>query len=101
MPYGTVLDEPIEKNLVSTLLNVGTSFYYGDIAPTWTMIFAPKGRTFLLFPAVTLNPPWTKKYFMRLQAIEVMGGDHIIPEGGYFKGESLLTAQFQYNFDIM
>jgi hypothetical protein len=101
MPYGTVLDEPIEKNLVSVLFNAGTSFYYGDIAPTWTMIYAPKGKTFLLFPAVTLNPPWTKKYFMKLQAIEVMGGDNIAPEGGFFKGESLLTAQFQYNFDIM
>ena len=47
------------------------------------------------------NPPLTKRYFMKLQAIEVLGGDQIAPEGGVFKGESLLTAQFQYNFDLL
>jgi hypothetical protein len=90
-----------EKNEVSILLNVGTSWWWEDFAPTWTMIYAPKGNTFLLFPSIVLNPPWTKKYFMKLQAIEVLGGDNHSIEGGVFKGESLLTAQFQYNFDLL
>jgi hypothetical protein len=98
---GTSVSNPLEKNQISMLANAGTSFYYGDIAPTFTGIYAPKGKTVLLFPSVTLNPPWTKKYFMKLRAIEIMGSDNLAPEGGYFKGESMLTAEFQYNFDIM
>jgi hypothetical protein len=62
---------------------------------------APKGNTFLLFPSIVLNPPWTKKYFMKLQAIEVLGGDRESLSGGLFEGESLLTAQFQYNFNLL
>ena len=62
------------KNNVSALFNIGTSWLWNDIEPAWTMVFSPKGRTFLLFPSVVLNPPWTKKYFMKLQAIEVLGG---------------------------
>jgi hypothetical protein len=38
---------------------------------------------------------------MKLQAIEVLGGDREGVEGGAFKGESLLTAQFQYNFNLL
>ena len=91
----------ILKNPVQILLNAGTSWYYGDIAAAWTMIYGVKGRTFLMFPSVTLNPPWTKKYFMKLQAIEVMGGDRESLGGGLFKGQSLLTAQFQYNFNVL
>jgi hypothetical protein len=101
-PYGAVggrYPESNNKHDVQMLLNVGTSWWWGDFVPTWTMLFAPKGRTFLLFPSLVLNPPWTKKYFLKLQAIEVMGGD-IKYGGGNFKGESLLTAQFQYNFEL-
>ena len=47
-----------------------------------------------------LNPPWTKKYFMKLQAIEVLGGDKM-QNFGLFKGQSYLIAQFQYNFNVM
>jgi hypothetical protein len=66
------------------------------------MVFSPKGRTFLLFPSVVLNPPWTKKYFLKLQAIEVLSGDiSSIQAGGLLKGQNLLTAQFQYNFDLL
>jgi hypothetical protein len=91
----------ILKNPINMLLNVGTSWYYGDIAPSWTMIFLPKGRTFLMFPAVTLNPPWTKKYFVRLSAIEVLGGDRQSAQsGGTFKGESFVSALLQYNFQL-
>jgi len=88
------------KNDVDLLLNVGTSWWWSDFAPNWTMIFDPKGRTFALFPSITLNPPWTKKYFMKLQAIEVMGGDKLWGLG-LFKGQSYLIAQFQYNFNVL
>jgi Protein of unknown function (DUF1302) len=103
-PFGGTgggLDETVNKNEVNALLNVGTSWWWGAVAPTWTMIFNPKGRTFVLFPALTLNPPWTKKYFVKLQATEIFGGDNQSFGGGLFKGESLLTAQFQYNFDLL
>ena len=36
-----------------------------------------KGRNIALFPSITFNPPWTKKYFMTITAIEVMGGDSL------------------------
>ena len=90
------------KNNVSALFNIGTSWLWNDIEPSWTMIFNPKGRAFLLFPAVVLNPPWTKKYFLKLQAIEILGGDKSFGQnGGQLKGQSLLTAQFQYNFNLL
>ena len=90
------------KNNVSMLLNVGTSWLWEDIAPAWTMVYSPYGNTFLLFPSVTLNPPWTKKYFLKLQAIEVLGGAlNYSQGGGILKGQSLLTAQLQYNFNLM
>jgi hypothetical protein len=95
------VSEHMQKNQLSILLNVGTSWWWSDFAPAWTMIYAPQGNTFLLFPSIVLNPPWTKKYFMKLQAIEVLGSDRLSPEGGLFKGESLLTAQFQYNFNLL
>lgn len=103
-PYtgGGLEPESNIKNNVSTLFNIGTSWLWDDVAPTWTMVFSPKGRTFLLFPSIVLNPPWTKKYFMKLQAIEVLGGDLDYSQGGgTLKGQSLLTAQFQYNFDLL
>jgi hypothetical protein len=39
------------------------------------MVWDPKGDNFALFPSHTFNPPWTKKCFMKLQAVEIMGGD--------------------------
>jgi len=90
------------KNNVSALFNIGTSWLWNDVEPTWTMVFNPKGRAFLLFPSLVLNPPWTKQYFMKLQAIEVLGGDKGTSQaGGILKGQSLLTAQFQYNFNLL
>jgi hypothetical protein len=90
------------KNNVSALLNISTSWMWDDIEPAWTMIFNPNGRTFLLFPSLTLNPPWTKKYFMKLQAIEILSGNAGVQQaGGALKGQSLLTAQFQYNFNLL
>jgi len=97
---GNAVDSVIPKNDVSVLFNIGTSWFWEDFEPTWTMIYNPKGTNFALFPALTLNPPWTKKYFLKLQAIEVLGGDKL-QNVGLFKGESLLTAQFQYNFNLL
>jgi hypothetical protein len=92
----------IIKNPVQLLLNGATSWYYGDFSVAFPMIYAPKGNTFLMFPSITLNPPWTKKYFMRLQAIQILGGDRQAGQvGGTFKGQSFLNALLQYNFDIM
>jgi len=88
------------KNDVQILFNFGTSWWWQDFAPTWTMIYNPKGSNFALFPSIVLNPPWTKKYFMKLQAIEIMGGDKMYGTG-LFKGQSYLIAQFQYNFNLM
>jgi hypothetical protein len=97
---GNALDGHLLKNDVSMLFNLGTSWWWSDFAPTWTMIWNPKGDTFALFPSIVLNPPWTKKYFMKLQAIEIMGGDKM--QGiGLFKGQSYLLAQFQYNFNLL
>jgi hypothetical protein len=91
----------ILKNPIQILFNAGTSWYYGDIAPTWTMIYGLKGNTFLMFPSVTLNPPWTKKYFVRFSAIEVLGGDRQAAQvGGTLKGQSFLSALLQYNFQL-
>jgi hypothetical protein len=99
--FGNDLHEHDLKNNVNILFNLGTSWWWEDFAPTWTMIYNPKGNTFLLFPSIVLNPPWTKKYFVKLQAIEVLGSDNESAGGGLFKGESLLTAQFQYNFNLL
>jgi hypothetical protein len=97
---GNDLQEQNLKNDVSLLFNLGTSWWWSDFAPTWTMIWNPKGDTFALFPSIVLNPPWTKKYFMKLQAIEILGGDKM--QGiGLFKGQSYLLAQFQYNFNLL
>lgn len=102
-PFGGAaadLTETVNKNEVNALLNVGTSWWWDSVVPEWTMIFNPKGRTFLLFPSLTLTPPWTHKYFLKLQAIEILSGDKQSLGGGVFKGESLLTAQLQYNFSL-
>ncbi len=97
---GNDLSIQIPKNDVSVLFNIGTSWWWDDFDPAWTMIYNPKGNTFALFPGITLNPPWTKKYFLKLQAIEVLGSNNMAGIG-LFKGQSLLTAQFQYNFNLL
>jgi hypothetical protein len=100
MTFGNDLSTNQLKQDVDVLFNVGTSWWWEDFAPTFTGIWNPKGRNMALFPAIVLNPPWTKKYFVKLQAIEVLGGDKL-QNFGLFKGQSLLTAQFQYNFNLM
>jgi len=98
----TAYNTHILKNNVQVLFNLGTSWWWSDFAPTFTMIYNPKGNSMAIFPAITLNPPWTKKYFMKLQAIEVLGGDNsAFQTTSLFKGQSYLLAQFQYNFSLM
>jgi hypothetical protein len=97
---GNDLNEHQLKNDVYVLFHVGTSWWWSDFAPDWAMIWNPKGDTFAMFPSIVLNPPWTKKYFLKLQAIEILGGDKEAGLGLY-KGQSYLIAQFQYNFNLM
>jgi len=93
--------ESVNKHEVNFLAFVGSSWWWETFAPNFAGIYNPKGNTLLLFPGITLTPPWTHKYFMTLQAIEVLGSDNKTVGGGLFKGESLLTAQFQYNFNLL
>jgi hypothetical protein len=87
-------------NETNLLLNVGTSWYWGVFAPTWTMIYNPQGNTFELFPNVLLTPPWTNSYFLKLQYIGILGSDKFSPGGGIFKGKNMILFQFQYNFNV-
>ncbi|HZP46777.1 MAG TPA: hypothetical protein VFB15_14095 [Candidatus Binataceae bacterium] len=90
------------KNGVQALFSFGTSWLWSDIVPNWAMIFDPRGRTFALFPTLALNPPWTKKYFLQLGAIEVLSGYKENSGAlGLFKGQNMLNAQVQYNFDLL
>jgi hypothetical protein len=98
----TAFDTQCHKNDVNMLFNVGTSWWWGDFAPAWTMIYDPTGTTFALFPSLVLNPPWTKQYFLKLQAIEIMGSNKAAWQTpGVFKGQNYLIAQFQYNFNLL
>jgi hypothetical protein len=90
----------VYHNDINILLNVGSSWRWGSIAPSWTMIFNPNGQTWELFPSVVLTPTWTSKYFLKLQYIGVLGTNQYGLDGGLFKGKSQLVAQFQYNFDL-
>ena len=100
IPVGALISQQNRKNQVFSLASIGTGWFWEDIEPTWTMIYQPAGNTFAMFPTVVLNPPWTKKYFVKFQAIEVLGSNN--QQGlGLFKGQSLLTAQLQYNFNLL
>ncbi|MGO9061468.1 MAG: DUF1302 family protein [Candidatus Binataceae bacterium] len=88
-------------NDINILASVGTSWWWGAVSPNWTTIFNPNGETFLSFPSVQLTPPWTNKYFMKLEYVDVEGTNKYGLDGGVFKGKDLLFAQFQYNFSLM
>ena len=88
------------KNDVQILFNLGTSWLWNDIQPSYTMIYQVKGINMAIFPAVVLNPPWTKKYFVKVQAIELLGGDKLTGLG-FFKGQSMLLGTLQYNFNLL
>jgi len=81
------------------LFSVNTSWWWGAILPTYTMIWNPSGDTSLLFPTLVMTPPWTNKYFATLGYVGILGNDRLNSfSGGVFKGKSLMYMQFQYNF---
>src|SRR3984893_10307238 len=81
------------------LFSASTSFWWGAILPTYTMIWNPSGNTTLLFPTLTMTPPWTNKYFATLGYIGILGNDKFNSfAAGTFKGKSILYMAFQYNF---
>ena len=88
-------------NDINMLLNLGATWYWGAIAPTWTMIYNPNGTTFEFFPSLVLTPTWTDKYFMTLKYIGIIGSDQYGLDGGFFKGKSMFISQFQYNFNLL
>jgi len=88
-------------NDINLLLNVGATWYWGAIAPTWTMIYNPNGTTFEFFPSLLLTPTWTEKYFLTLKYIGILGTDKYGLDGGIFKGKSMFITQFQYNFSLL
>jgi hypothetical protein len=102
-PYGGVGgdEESVNKNEVNFLAFASSSWWWEAFRPSFAGIYNPKGTTFLLFPGITLTPPWTHKYFMTLEALEILGGDNMSIGGGLLKGQSLLLASFQYNFDLL
>jgi hypothetical protein len=81
------------------LFSANTSFWWGAIIPTYTMIWNPSGNTTLLFPTLTMTPPWTNKYFATLGYVGILGNDKFNSfAAGTFKGKSILYMAFQYNF---
>jgi hypothetical protein len=92
----------VHKHELNMLANLGTSFYWGAIAPTATAIYNPDGQTFLLTPSVVLTPPWTNKYFAKLGTVYILGNDkYAFSSGGSLKGGSSIFLQLQYNFDLL
>jgi len=91
----------IYHNDIGASVNIADSWWWGAIAPTWTMSWNPDGNTWLLFPNITLTPPWTNKYFMNVKWIEIMGTNQAGRDGGAFKGYSMLIFTFQYNFSLI
>jgi len=86
-------------NEEQVLFSANTSFWWGAILPTYTMIWNPAGSTTLLFPTLVVTPPWTNKYFGTLGYIGILGNDRLNSfSGGTFKGKSILLMSFQYNF---
>ena len=93
--------EKAYHNDINILGSVSTSWWWGAVSPGWTTIFNPNGLTFLSFPSVQLTPPWTNKYFVKLEWVDVQGTNQYGLDGGVFKGKDLFFAQFQYNFSLM
>ncbi|HZO82453.1 MAG TPA: DUF1302 family protein [Candidatus Binataceae bacterium] len=98
----TFYAERWRHNEEQILFSVNTNWWWGAILPTYTMIWNPSGNTTLLFPTLTLTPPWTNKYFTTLEYIGILGNDRFNSfAGGIFKGKSILLMQFQYNFSLV
>ncbi len=98
---GCDVNANVNKHDDFILLNLATSWWWNTFAPAWTMIYALKGNTFLLFPSLTITPPWTTKYFFRLQDVQVLSSDRTSFDGGTFKGENYVGVLFQYNFNLL
>jgi hypothetical protein len=88
-------------NDINLLVSVSTSWWWGAVSPNWTTIYNPDGETFLLFPSLQLTPPWTNKYFMKLEWVDALGTNKFGLDGGVFKGLGMIFAQFQYNFSLL
>lgn len=98
----TFYAESWRHNEEQVLFSANTSWWWGAILPTYTMIWNPSGNTTLLFPSITLTPPWTNKYFATLEYIGILGNDKYNSfAGGVFKGKSIMLMQFQYNFSLI
>jgi hypothetical protein len=93
---------PVHHNETQLFFDLGTSWWWNAIAPSWAMIYGPDGNTFLLTPTITLTPPWTNKYFLKLATLYILGSDrNALDAGGSIKGLSAISAQFQYNFKLL
>jgi hypothetical protein len=89
-------------NEISVLASVGTSWYWGAVAPNWTGIYNPDGNTLIMFPGVTFTPPWTPKYFGKIGYVGIFGQNKFaVDAGGLFKGMSYMYMQLQYNFNLL
>lgn len=100
-PDGADISANAQKNDVSLLFNIATSYWWNAFAPALTWIYAPHGTTFALFPSLQLNPPWTNKYFAKLGLIYIFGSAPNYVSPALFKGENFVTASFQYNFSAL
>jgi hypothetical protein len=100
-PNGADISTNALKNDVSILFNIGTSYWWNAVQPTWTMIYSPYGTTFAFFPSIQFNPPWTNKYFARIGLVYVLGSAINYVSPGLFKGENLITISGQYNFSAL
>jgi Protein of unknown function (DUF1302) len=98
---GCDVNENVNKHDDFILLNLSTSWWWNAFAPTWTMIYTPKGNTFIMFPSITLTPTWTTAYFLRLQDVQILSSDRESFDGGTFKGQNYVGLLFQYNFKLL
>ncbi len=87
-----------DENLLES---IGTSWWWGSIAPTLTGIYNPDGTTFEFFPDLLLTPPWSNKYTLDLKYIGILGNKKYGGAGGVFKGKSMFVMTFQYNFNLL
>ena len=93
---------PYRHNESSLLFGITDAWWYGAISPFWGMIYNPDGNTFLLFPSLTLTPPWTAQYFFTLGYIGIISNniqDSYI--GANLKGKNMAFMRFQWNFNAL
>jgi len=93
---------PLHHNEATALLSIGTSWWWGAIAPNWTGLYDPDGNTLIMFPTITFTPPWTNKYFGKIGYVGISGQNKFaVDAGGTFKGMNYIYMQFQYNFNAL